>query len=300
MKRMKSLFIVIAVLCSLGQSLQGEIHPSQTADLIIFSFNRPLQLYALLESISKYITNLNHIYVLYRTSSDRFEVGYQEISRHFPSITLAKQGNDPRGDFKPLLLRCFSGSPAEYIMFAVDDDIVKDSVDITRCVQAMQKYNVYGFYLRLGMNITRQYGQNLSIMIPSPVPVEDDILQFSFKHGIGDWAYPHNLDMTIFKKSDIQSFFRNRHYSSPNTLESAWSGAANLHVYALCYAVSKKFMLPLNIVQQDWWVPNENSYSIEELQGKWEQGFCIDISQFDRVNNDCVLMGYRPVFIPRT
>jgi len=280
------------------RQVRADIPYNKTSDLIIFSFNRPMQLYATLESVTKYISHLNQIYVLYRTTSEQYDQAYQEIQQRFSSIKLVKQGPNPREDFKPLLLQCFDDSPAEYIMFSVDDDIVKDFVDIIQCIEALQKYNGHGFYLRLGVNITKGYTQDV-FQIPSPLYVENDMVRFSFKDGIADWAYPHNLDMTIFKKSHIESFFRNHAYSSPNTLESAWAVAADLNVYGLCYRVSKKFMLPLNIVQQDWWVPNENSFSIEELFIKWQQGLAIDISQFDRVNNNCVLMGYRPTFIPR-
>jgi len=295
---LKYLFLVISFFLS-HNSIQAQILPSKAADLIVFSFNRPIQLYATLESITKYISHLNQMYVLYRASSEQYEQAYQEIHQRFPHIILVKQGPNPRQDFKPLLLQCFDGSPVEYIMFAVDDDIVKDFIDITHCVEALEKYNAHGFYLRLGVNITKGYTGDVVFQIPSPLYVENDMVRFSFKEGIADWAYPHNLDMTLFKKAHIESFLKNHSYSSPNTLESAWAIAADLNVYGLCYRTSKKFVLPLNIVQKDWWVPNENSFSIEELLIKWQQGLAIDISQFDRVNNNCVLMGYQPTFIPR-
>jgi hypothetical protein len=299
MKQMKSLCIVFTLLCSFGQPIFGQPGPSQTADLLIFSFNRPLQLYAVLESVEKYITNLNKIYVLYRRSSYQYEQAYQEVHQRFPQVTMVRQGHDPRGDFKPLLLQCFDGSSAEYIMFSVDDDIVKDYVDITRCVQAMQKYNAYGFYLRLGTNITKQYGVDIPLMIPASEPIEEDILRFRFSDGFGDWAYPNNVDMTIFKKSDIQSFFRDVPYSSPNTLESSWSGMANLDAYGLCYTVSKKFTLLLNTIQKDFIIAQKDAISTQKLFIKWRQNFVLDISQFDHIYNDRALMEYQPVFISR-
>lgn len=277
-----------------------EAQSIKSADLIIFSFNRPMQLYAVLESTHKYMTNLNKIFVLYRTTTQDYENGYQEIQRTFPDVQFVKQGSNPRADFKPLLLRCFYGSPAEYIMFSVDDDIVKDYVDIQQCIHALEKSGAYGFYLRLGTNITTEYdGRNTQIGISSYTEIEPNILKFNFKDGIGTWAYPHNLDMTIFKKSHIEHFYRNNHYTSPNTLESNWAGAADLNCYGLCFRTSKKFMLPLNIVQQDWWCPNENSFTAEQLQAKWNNGLCINIEQFFQDHNNCVLVGYMPLFIPR-
>ena len=145
-----------------------------------------------------------------------------------------------------------------------------------------------------------QYGYNGRIGLPSSAEeIKKDILKFKFKDGIGDWAYPNCLDMAIFKKSKISNFYVNAGYSSPNTLESAWAGVADLNKFGLCFRLSKKFVLPLNIVQEDWWVPNENSFSAEELFQKWKEGLKINISEFYRINNNCALMGYAPNFIPR-
>jgi len=41
-------------------------------DLIVFSYDRPLQLYALLESLESYVTGLAQISVIYRVSRDAF------------------------------------------------------------------------------------------------------------------------------------------------------------------------------------------------------------------------------------
>lgn len=134
----------------------GYVHAGEKyADLIIFSFNRPLQVHATLESVHKYFSNLNQIYVLYRASDTEYEIAYNELITKFNKVKFIKQGSNPREDFKPLLLQCFFGSPAGYILFSVDDDIATDYVDFKQCIQTMQKTNAYGFYLRLGTNIIK-------------------------------------------------------------------------------------------------------------------------------------------------
>jgi len=276
-----------------------QTQPNKTADLIIFSFHRPMQLYALLETVFKYFSKLNKIYVLYRTDTQEYEAAYQEIQATFPRIQFVKQGINPRADFKPLLLQCFYGSSAEYVCFAVDDDIVKDYVNIHECVQALEKTDAYGFYLRLGTNICRQYYDHAHPPVPPHAKIKNDILKYQFKNGTSDWRYPHTVDMTIFKKSKIEYFYKNENYTSPNTLESAWVNFADLNQYGLFFKISKMFTLPLNIVQQDWWCPNENSFSVEDLFIKWKNGLKIDIRPFDQIMNNCTFMGYRPNFIPR-
>jgi hypothetical protein len=269
------------------------------ADILIFSFNRPMQLYAVLESVHKYFSHLNKIYVLYRTSTLDYDTAYDQLRKIFSHVRFVKQGSSPRSDFKPLLLKCFFDSQAEYLMFSVDDDIVKDYVDIYECTAALKKSNAYGFYLRCGINITTGYGADIQFPVPPYTEIKPNILKFYFKDGADAWGYPNNVDMTIYPKIKIESFLKNATYSSPNTLESLWSRVANLNDYGLCFKTSKMFTLPLNIVQQDWWVPNENSFTADELLQKWKEGLAIDINQFFQVNNNCAFMGYIPNFVKR-
>lgn len=295
MNHYKKIYTII-ILCLIS-TLSYADSTKKSVDLLIFSFNRPLQVHATLESVHKYFSNLNQIYVLYRTTNADYDATYNELIHKFANVKFIKQGGDPRGDFKPLLLQCFY-SPAEYILFSVDDDIVTDYVDFNHCVQALEESNAYGFYLRLGSNVTKNYKAEIYFTQPSFHQMEHDILKFQFNKGSGDWAYPNNIDMTIFKKSKIENYIINGPYSSPNTLEGYWY-PTDLNSYGLCFKNSKKFMLPLNIVQQDWYVPNENSYSIHDLFLKWQAGLIIDINQFYKVQNNCVLMGYTPTFIHR-
>ena len=44
------------------------------ADLVVFSKDRPLQLYAFLESVETYITDLETISVIYRVTSSAYEI----------------------------------------------------------------------------------------------------------------------------------------------------------------------------------------------------------------------------------
>jgi hypothetical protein len=280
--------------CSLEQK-------NKLVDMIVFSFNRPLQLYATLESVAKYFYNINEIYVLYRVDNDAYYQAYQEVKNDFPFVHFVKQGNNPRNDFKPLFLECFFASPAEYVFFAVDDDVVTDFVDVRKCVEAMELVDAYGFYLRLGTNVVKQYLQASIFPIPPLTHVKEDIYQFKFAEGIGEWCYPNSLDLALFKKSKIEDYLKNISYSSPNTLEAGWAGAAamSIHLSGLCFEHSRQFTLPLNIVQQDWYNPNENSFSVEDLLTKWKKGLKMNVDAFCKVDNSCAFMGYTPQFIGR-
>lgn len=272
---------------------------SPKADLVIFSFDRPLQLYTLLASTDKYFSNLNKTFVLCRASDQAFVDAYQEVNDIFSHVHFVKQGSEPKKDFKPLLLQCFDGSDADYILFAIDDDIVTDYADINTCVSALEDTGAHGFYLRLGMNINYSYIHGKSLTLPPLQEVTKGIYTFRFQDGQASWGYPNNVDMTIFKKSDIESAFKNGRYHSPNTLESIFSRQADRSKFGLCFEFSKKMNIPLNLVQEDWHNKHEDLFSAQELLDKWREGLTIDFEQCYQIKNSSCFVPYVPTFVQR-
>jgi hypothetical protein len=169
--RLKS-WVVLFLLCcfsfvhsrfcfSLDRAQKKSLQNSKemSSDLVVFSYNRPLQLYSFLESFFHYTKGWNKIWVVYRSSNERYEQGYQIVKKKFPLVRFLQQSTFPECDFKPLTLQAIfsSSSKAQYITCAVDDMIVTDQVDLKECSQAIEKYNTCAFYLRLGTNITYCY-----------------------------------------------------------------------------------------------------------------------------------------------
>src|SRR5205814_955683 len=83
----------------------------------VFSYDRPLQLYALLESVEQYLTGLEKTTVIYRTSNYDFTVAYGELVARFPWATFLQQGENPAEDFKPLVLEATFESPSKYEIY---------------------------------------------------------------------------------------------------------------------------------------------------------------------------------------
>lgn len=287
-KKYFSLHIVLLSLC-------GTIN---AADLIIFSYNRPLQLEALLHSITTHVEHAQSVSIIYRTKGESFNTAYEELKTSWPSVKFYQQHNPP-ADFKPLLLELITQSPSAYICFGVDDIILTDTIDMNACVQALQKTDAYGFYLRLGKNITYSYNYNISLIIPEMTPIEQDVYRFSFTGNKSYWAYPNTVDMTVYKKDDILPALKEMKYSSPNTLEALWNRQANLEHNGLCFSHSKMVNAPLNIVQENWHSKHDDAYSPEELLNFWQQGLRIDIAELHTINNNSAHITYEPVFIQK-
>jgi hypothetical protein len=270
-------------------------------DLVIFSFNRPLQLYAFLESIEKYVTGINHAAVIYR-ADDAYEVGYQLVKERFGEVTYLRQGSNPRADFKPLTLDAsFNQSNVPYIIYGVDDIVVKDYVDLNDCARLLEQHQAYAFYLRLGRNLTYCYSLNQQQPLPPLTEVEAGVFRWTFRQGAGDWGYPHSVDMTLLRKADLYHSYNSMHYSAPNILEGQWSMYANsiMHRQGLCYDQSKIVNFPLNRVQNDCHNRHMNSYSASELLDIFLAGQKMDSAPIFQMNNSGAHTEYEPTFIER-
>lgn len=253
---------------------------STAADLIIFSKDRPLQLQALLESIVLHVKGLEHVAVLYTASAAQFSDAYKMLAHQFPDVRWVQQ--DPgkqRSDFAPLLQNIFEHLPAPYIMFAVDDMIVVNKIDLFRCMELMKKTNAYGCYLRLGKDTNYCYAHNAPMRIPQLNHVEGEFYTWQLRTGDKCWGYPHTVDMTIYPRKTVQEAITTCGTTSPNIFEALWSGKSiPQNSLALCYTTSRVINIPLNLVQQDYGHNRcARRYKVEDLLNLFIQGWRINV-----------------------
>ncbi len=270
---------------------------SAEVNCIVFSYDRPLQLYAFLESLYQHGRHLHQTVVIYRTSHQEYADGYKIVSDAFPQVRFIQQTSGP-SDFKPLLIQEICNSESEYIAFAVDDIIVTDEIDFKQCVDALERTAGHGFFLRLGRNIDDCLSSNQFGAIPPLIEVGHQIYKWQFKDGVGDWAYPNTLDMTIYKTKKIEGHLKEALFSNPNTLEDQF-GEINLELYGLCFESSKVVNIPLNIVSHTSATAHLNISAMQLLE-QFNAGFKIDIIPFFKCKNrSSHFFNLAPTFIPR-
>ena len=277
---------------------------SELVDLIVFSYDRPMQLYAFLESVDKYMTGLGEISIIYRTSDNTYDAAYTEVKNRFKQVRFFQQGSLPKTDFKPLVLKAWE-TKQDYLVFSTDDIIVKSFVDLRECARALKQTNAYGFFLRLGKNIKKCYFTGDKV---SPLPnyklvelgsgAEAYIYKFSDAEG-SDWRYPNNVDMTIYSKNKIKEFFVNNSYDGPNRCEGSWARQADLSQQGLFFDKSKIVNIPLNLVNEVCPNAHMHSYTVVELLKFFNQGLKIDINDLYELNNQAPHTHFQVKFIAR-
>ena len=274
-------------------------HAGNKVDVVIFSYDRPLQLELLLNSMERFMVGTGQVSVVYRASAQSYKKAYEQLHTSFPSIHFVAQGAHPKKDFKPLTEQCAFSTPHEYILFAVDDNVVKEPVDLGACIDLLEKYHAYGFYLRMGTHLTECYTMSCKQPLPSLQEREAGLYSWCFAQGYADWNYPNNVDMTLYRKRDIKPMVTSLTYENPNTLELQWaSNPTSRTKFGLCFARSKMVNLPLNKVQDSWDNRNEHLLQPEEQLAKFDEGLAIDLEPLCGIMNKSAHMGYVPTFVP--
>ncbi len=270
---------------------------SDSADIVIFSYDRPLQLHALLESIEKYMSHIASITVIYRSSSPEFDDAYRSVNATFPQVRFVAQSNRPHEDFKPLVLEAVYGTKSPFILFAVDDMMVKDDIDLSASIRSMEETQAYGFYFSHSLNLNESFMRSCAQAIP-PLVRLGNVYAWQFKQGEIDWKYPNSVDMVLYRKEEIRNDLFKMPFRNPNTFEDLWDKRAKLKKIGLFYEDSKVVNIPLNLVN-----PSDNralnTYSAPELLEKYKAGLKIDIAPLYQIKNTSRHIPYDPSFIER-
>ena len=200
-------------------------------------------------------------------------------------------------------MQAFNANTSPYVIFAPDDIIVKNYADLNTCASAMQKYNAYGFFLRLGTHLDRSYSFAQPQPVPPLTPIDNNMLIWTFKDSGTqfDWGYPNNVDMTLYRKSNIQQSLQMHSFSSPNTMEAVWAGSQGsvLHRFGLCFTDSVIVNIPVNCVQQDYSNNQMHSWTPAQLLELFEAGQKIDIEPLAGIQNRSCHINYNLTFITR-
>lgn len=272
---------------------------AEVADVVIFSNDRPLQLYALLESIEMHMQGVGQTAVIYRASDNEYREAYRQVTQKFDGVKFLEQGLKPREDFKPLTMQATFKSPSEYVIFALDDSVLRDTVDLAVCIDALQKTNAYAFSLRLGENIDFCANKNQAQRVPELTVIQDDILSWRFAGAESDWGYPHTIEMTLFSKKEIEAAFRSMDYDSPLSLEIGWArkAAPIMNRLGLCFRDAKMVNVSLQ-VQGDAHAKNKDLGNASLLK-IFQLGNKLDISRLWQLKSPAVRMRHDPAFVQR-
>ena len=258
---------------------------NNTAECVVFSMDRALQLHALISTYFEKVKNPVPMHILWRASSKEHKHAYEEVYSLFVNRNIYPILQKNRDSFKNQLLSIIANIKTEKIFFLVDDIIFINNFDIQDFLQ-IDAHKMVGS-LRLGFNLTRAYTVDIEQSLPpfiNNVNVDNNKLIWIWEKGKYDWGYPLSLDGNIFLAKEIYLLAQYMDFSSPNTLEANLQRYKKyfIHRMGICYKESKILNIPANKVQKDW--DNLYSHNIyyheDELLKTWNKGLQMDYKMF--------------------
>lgn len=264
-----------------------------TAECVIFSMDRAMQLDALLGSYFDNVINPAEITLFYRTSNAAHERAYSDVFNEYSDRLKRVVKQIDNSSFRSQLLEIIATIGTHKILFLPDDYLFIEKLDLRELTAMDTRYLIPS--LRMGANLEASY----TVQLPQPLPPfskqadlclrtedllppisnanKDDKLYWVWEEGVLDWGYPLALDGHVFIASEVAALANNTDFRSPNTFE------ANLQEHAalfqnrrgVCYRKSRTVSIPCNRVQKDFSNIHGDIHQ-DELLCRWNDGMRID------------------------
>ena len=170
--------------------VKNNLNQNPKISVVIFSFNRPMQLHGLLERINENLENPKNIYVIWKCLDQKILNGYIKLKKKFPLVSFIREKN-----FQFETERLVKEAD-DHIMFATDDSLLFNR---SRIPSISNQNNIICCLLRLGENISYSHPLNRLIKKPKIFQLNEFRL-WEWKRSEGEFGYPMSLDGHIFAK----------------------------------------------------------------------------------------------------
>jgi len=276
--------------------------------VLIISKDRPMQLYALLETFFKYNRDarLPEINVLYKSGSV-YVPGYEILKEKYAGKVNFHLEENFHTDYKNLIKR------KRFVTFLVDDTIFFNEFKLANgCTTLAEDLSVLSFSYRLGTNTTYSYINNIPFATPSEYNTGKYITKVDWtkEYPYIDFGYPFEISSSMYRSSDVLSMMDlcNAGWESPNTFElTGTTMVRTFHTrfgkHIATYRKSVAVSIPLNRVQNVHLnrTLNDMQYTSEELQKQFMDGKQLNLDEInEQWSTNSVHVELRPAFKHRT
>lgn len=248
---------------------------------VIFSKDRPIQLFALLETMCLNVKSQLPVKVIYFASNELQKKAYLEVESFFQELFFDINFVSEDGSFKKTLIDVLDSVSTRSIFFLVDDILFIKPVDF----DIISKVDPLKFIvsLRLGGNLKKSYTTGKKESPPKFIPAvfNLDLNQFEWFEKGNEWSDPWSVDGNVFSTKEVFLISQMSNFTGPNSYEIALKTFNDflLSRQGLCFDTSRIINLPINKVQTE--VKNKSGdVSAEFLLEIWWSGFKIDTSPF--------------------
>jgi len=212
-----------------------KITSGKQADLIIFSDGSPNRLAELIEEIKKYVTGAGQINILYRGNSSEKIEQYNELQEQHSSMQFFAI-SPTRSNFRSFLSDVYKNLKNDYVFFIKDNSRVIRSINLGRCINALEQTQAYGFYFKVcrERNFTG-LSPNLSL-----IKLGNAMYAWDFSTAHHMWSCANTLNMVLYRKNEkFLTFLQGDCEPTPQGFEAMWANEGLLNRVGLCYGVKR-------------------------------------------------------------
>jgi len=258
---------------------QAKLRPGLAC--LIFSKDRPLQLFTLLHTYFENVKNPAPVTVIYDASNQDYANAYLEVAQYFLAKSVSVAFVKEAGSFRETLTRELDKIEVNALFFLVDDIIFIRPLNLSVVNELDPQTAVLS--LRHSPHLQRSYTSNASVLPPefSNFPDSPELLSFKWFEREYEWSDPWSVDGQVLSTAEIRVLTRVSDFKAPNSYEVALKAfndiAANR--IGVCFRESKILNLPINRVQNE--ISNlSGSISCAYLLDQWNLGMMIDTQMF--------------------
>lgn len=253
--------------------------------LFIPSKDRAAQLDLLLRSIEKNCPIFNP-YIIYQSSSQEFEAGYQKLN-----VELIKEQLPLIEEFKAFLL-ANQQLGKKLFGIATDDCVIyrKFEHNAKFIEEQFEDEDLFCFSLRLGLNTTVQdYTTGRLQPELSYYEEVEDCIKWNFKgyHPHDNNGYSGGQDLCLYRTDDVLSYFYRYSFSSLRDLESKMATDLRgdiLREWMMSPRLSCAVNIPANNMQEPFIANGFNSFEPAVLNEKFLNGERISLEAIEKVD----------------
>ena len=206
----------------------------------------------------------------------------QEIMDSYPFHTYWEQE-----DFESQV-KTFLRDASPFVMFLVDDIVVKAHIDFDFISNALQENPaLLTFSLRLGLHLDYCYPLQSSQPLPNGSVYPPGLFVWAWPAAKMDWQYPLSVDGHVFRQQQLSAWVTPLKFDKPNRFEEVMQTIPRAHQIpelCICYAHSKIMNMPLNRVQDEY-ANNCADIEADHLLHRWNEGKALDVDKYARTIN---------------
>jgi len=245
---------------------------------LVFSKDRAMQLYAMLETYFKFVENPAPLIIIYHASNELHEKSYKEVGELFPKIKLVNE----QFDFRKTLITELEGIKTANLFFLTDDNIFIRKINFKYA--SSLDTSQFTLSLRHSPRLKYNYTTGAKQKPPEFINLQNqlELVKFNWFEQKYHWSDPWSVDGHVYSTSEILVLSQISDFKAPNTYESELKTFGHLMIKrpGLCYDKSIILNLPINRVQEEF-LNKSGNISVQFLLDKWNKGYKINTSIYE-------------------